>query len=210
MVAAAATDILLNPAFQSLQNQIEGVSAQQNQNVLLGALEHSDTTMNGEFRRLNQAIDTAALSAAGQNFTTLSSINGLGRDIVASQTQALINNLQNFNQLQSATQVGFSNSLMSQVTSTNQIIAQGTANAAAVASGFCELSKEMAACCCDVKGLIVSDGNATRQLINDTNVQTLRDQLAAANNQVSNNNQNQYLLSTILAHLHPVTGSTIV
>ena len=61
----------------------------------------------------------------------------------------------------------------------------------------------MAQCCCEIKGTILADGNQTRALINDLNVQNLRDQLAAANGKVSNNEQNQYLLSTILAHLKP-------
>ena len=112
----------------------------------------------------------------------------MGRDITAAQTQALINNLQNFNQIQGTL-----------VNSTNQIIAQGTANAMAMQN-----------CCCEIKGLIQSDGNATRSLINDLNVQNLRDQLATAQGKVSNNEQNQYLLSTILTHLHPATSTGTV
>ena len=91
---------------------------------------------------------------------------------------------------------------------TNQIIAQGTFNAAAVAAGFCEISKELATCCCEIKQRIVDDGSLTRTLINDLNVQNLRDQLASANGKVSNNEQNQYLLNTILTHIKPT--STIV
>ena len=108
--------------------------------------------------------------------------------------------MNSFNNLTTTTLQGFNGAAMQTQNATNQIIAQGTANAAA-----------MAQCCCEIKSLINSDGNATRSLINDLNVQNLRDQLAAANNQVSNNAQNQYLLSSILTHIHPtVTGTTIV
>lgn len=130
----------------------------------------------------NAALSTAL---ANGNFTTLTSINGLGRDITAAQTQALINNLQNFNSIQS-----------SQQTATNQIIASQNA-----------MSAQMASCCCAIQKAIAEDGDETRSLINNLNVQNLRDQLAAANVQVSNNAQNQYLLSTILDHIH--SGSVV-
>lgn len=102
--------------------------------------------------------------------------------------------MNSFNQLTTTTLQGFNGSAMQLQNATNQIISQGTANAAA-----------MATCCCEIKAAIVSDGQATRELINNLNVQNLRDQLATANGKVSNNEQNQYLLQTILSHLTPHT-----
>ena len=147
-------------------------------------------------------VSTAQATAA---FTTLSSINGLGRDVTAQANQNALQQLNSFNNLTTTTLQGFNSSAMQIQNSTNQIIAQGTSNAAAVAQGFCQASRELATCCCEIKSLIVQDGNATRTLINDLNVQNLRDQLAAANGKVSNNEQNQYLLSTILTHLKPAS-----
>lgn len=131
-----------------------------------------------------QGIDQVLTSQANGNFTTLNSINGLGRDLTAASTQALINNLQNFNTLGSQIATG-----------TNQLIAGQNAQNAT-----------MSACCCEMKQVVAAEGAATRALINDLNVQSLRDQLSSANNKVSNNEQNQYLLSTILTHLHPVVA----
>lgn len=189
---AVADSVVLNPAFQSLQNQVTNLSTQVASGDLNGIL-------NSEFRRLNTAVDTVAsdieshisnlsTAQAAGNFTTLQSINGLGRDLTASATQALINSIQNFNQLQNAQQVA-----------TNQIIAGQNANAAAMAN-----------CCCEIKGLITTDGNLTRALINDNTIQSLRDRNTDLSVQVSNNTQNQYLLHTILTHLTPTAAITAV
>jgi hypothetical protein len=79
----------------------------------------------------------------------------------------LINTIQNFNQVQN-----------SQQTATNQII-----------SNLNAMSAQNAACCCDLKQAISNDGNATRALINDLNVQNLQGQLNDAKLQISNTNQ---------------------
>lgn len=163
--------------FESLQHQIESVAA-------AGQAGHLSSSVAG----LATQICDLATAGATENFTTLTSINGLGRDLLASQNQIQLQQLNSFNNLQ------FQNAQ-----ATNQIIAQGNAAAAAAA-----------ACCCELRAAISNDGNATRALINDLNVQNLRDQLAAANSKVSNNEQNQYLLSTILTHLHPVVSNSVV
>ena len=192
VTAAAATDVLLNPAFQSLQQQINGITTTLN----TGDIQDS-------ISRLSSDLGNVATAQAAANFTTLSSINGLGRDLITNIHQQDLTQLNSFNNLTTTTLQGFNNSAMQNQNATNQIIAQGTAAAAANAANFCDISRQMATCCCEIKGAIAADGNSTRALINDLNVQSLRDQLAAANNQVSNNAQNQYLLSSILAHIKP-------
>jgi len=217
---AVATDVVLQPAFQSLQTQIQTLQQQVGANDLRNEMESVENTFatisSGQtsanaanFANLSQQIGSVQTAQAANNFTTLQSINDLGRDVTAQSNQAQLQQLNSFNNLTTTTLQGFNGSAMQVQNSTNQIIAQGTASAAAVAAGFCEISKEMAACCCEIKGAISADGNATRALINDLNVQNLRDQLAAANGKVSNNEQNQYLLSTILTHLHPTTGVVV-
>ena len=200
---AVATDILLNPAFQSLQTQIQTTQNQIGANALRNEISDNQQSINAGFSGLQQDLASIGRdynnlfgqvnsNISNANFTTLSSINGLGRDITASQNQAALQQLNSFNNLTTTTLQGFNSSAMQVQNSTNQIIAQGTANAMA-----------MAQCCCEIKSAIAADGQATRSLINDTNMQALRDQLSAANNKVSNNDQSQYLLQTILTHLSP-------
>lgn len=203
--AAVATDVVLNPAFQSLQTQIQTLAGTVASNELGGQINELQATVgSNNIAVLSGIKDNANLYLQGQaslqtaqaagNFTTLQSINGLGATVTAQSNQNALQQLNSFNNLTTTTLQGFNGAAMQVQNVTNQIIAQGTA-----------LSAQLAECCCQTQIAIKADGDATRGLINDLNVQNLRDQLAAANNQVSNNNQNQYLLQTILAHLAPRT-----
>ena len=203
-VAAVATDIVLNPAFQSIQHQIDQLSGQVGTNSILEAVRHIDDQVASYNTNTQNLIGNLATAQATAAFTTLQSINDLGRDVTAQANQNALQQLNSFNQLTTTTLQGFNNSAMQIQNATNQIIAQGAANAAAVATGFCNISRELAECCCEVKQLIQSDGSLTRALINDTNVQNLRDQLATAQGKVSNNEQNQYLLNNLLHYNAPV------
>ena len=200
---AVATDIVLNPVFQGIQQQVTALGSQINQNAiadtmtdinggLATAIAGVNDNLNGTTRDILAGQATVLASQQANNFTTLSSINGLGRDVTAQANQNALQQLNSFNQLNTAIFQGIGALTLQQVTATNQIIAQGTA-----------LSTQLASCCCDIREKIGADGDATRALINDLNVQNLRDALAAANNKVSNNDQNQYLLNTILSHLSP-------
>jgi len=191
--------------FGAINNQIQTLQAQVGANDIRNELESMENTFatitSGQtasnaanFNNLSQQIGTVATAQAANNFTTLQSINDLGRDVTAQSNQNALQQLNSFNQLNTTVLQGFNSSAMQVQNATNQIIAQGTANAMAMAN-----------CCCEIKSAITADGQATRSLINDLNVQNLRDQLASANNKVSNNEQNQYLLSTILEHLKPAS-----
>jgi len=197
--------------FGAINNQLQTLQSQIGANDLRNELESMENTYatisSGQtaanaagFASIGSQIGNVATAQATNNFTTLTSINDLGRDITAQSNQNALQQLNSFNQQNTTMLQGFNSSAMQVQNATNQIIAQGTANAMAMAN-----------CCCEIKSTILSDGNATRALINDLNVQNLRDQLTAANNKISNNDQNQYLLSSILTHIHPtVTGTTIV
>lgn len=180
--------------FGAINNQLQSLGGQISNTALTSQIRADTIDLSSSIGNLSSQVGQLATAQAAANFTTLDSINGLGRDITASQNQNALQQLNSFNNLTTTTLQGFNSSAMQVQNATNQIIAQGTANAAA-----------MAQCCCEIKSTILADGNATRALINDLNVQNLRDQLAAANNKVSNNEQNQYLVSTILAHYPPVT-----
>jgi len=182
-------------AYDALQTQIQTLQGQVGANALRdditdlnSAILQGQTGIQSNLGSITRDIIAGqsglATAQATAAFTTLQSINDLGRDVTTQNNQQALQQLNSFNNLQFQNAQGV-----------NQIIAQGTANAAA-----------MAECCCEIKSTILADGNATRALINDLNVQNLRDQLAAANNKVSNNEQNQYLLSTILTHIHPTSA----
>lgn len=60
-----------------------------------------------------------------------------------------------------------------------------------------DLSHQMENCCCETKQLIHSEGEETRALIRDNEIQTLRDKLQEANFTISQEAQNKYLLDTL-------------
>lgn len=63
---------------------------------------------------------------------------------------------------------------------------------------------QMAQCCCDIKESILADGNATRQMMQENTIQTLRDKLADrdrdlqnAYNQISQVSQTRTIIDAI-------------
>lgn len=201
---AAVASIVINPAFQSIQHQIDSLGNTINAHSTDNGITSVNQNVSGTSRDLLNSIANLSTAQATSAFTTLQSINDLGRDVTAQANQNALQQLNSFNQLTTATLQGFNGAAMQMQNSTNQIITQGTANAAAVATGFCQISKEISECCCDVKQLIQSDGSLTRSLINDLNVQSLRDQLVTANGKISNNEQNQILIDAFRNCNRPV------
>jgi len=174
--------------FDAIQSQINNLSGQ----LSSGDIQDS-------ISKISTEIGNVATAQAAANFTTLSSINGLGRDLVTNLHQTDLTQLNSFNQLTTTTLQGFNGIAMQSQNATNQIIAQGTANAAA-----------MAQCCCEIKSTILADGNATRALINQLDKENLQAQLSSAKAEVSNLAQTikaQEIASTqtgiILNHLMP-------
>lgn len=212
--AAVTTDLLVQPAFQSLQNQIQTLSGQVNQNkisdeigdlggAVMSGIGSINDNVNSTTRDILSGQANIASAQQAANYTNLVNVNGLGRDITAQNNQNALQQLNSFNQLNTSTLQGFNNQQFQTAQATNQIIAQGTANAAA-----------MAACCCEIKGVVTAEGNATRALINQLDKENLLAQLADAKGQVSNGNQTNALIaamyqqtSTILQHLVPQNGN---
>ena len=184
--AAVATDVVLNPAFQSIQHQIDSLSGQVGNNSLLEAVRHIDDQVAGYNTNTQNLIGTLATAQATAAFTTLSSINGLGRDFTAQSNQNALQQLNSFNNLTTTTLQGFNGAAMQVQNVTNQIVGQLQAMAAT-----------NAACCCEIKSLIQSDGNLTRALINDNTIQNLRDKNVELSGEVSNFRQNQFLISNL-------------
>ena len=66
------------------------------------------------------------------------------------------------------------------------------------------MQAQMAQCCCDIKESILADGNATRQMMQENTIQTLRDKLADrdrdlqnAYNQISQVSQTRTIIDSI-------------
>lgn len=228
---AIASDIVMQPAFQSLQNQISTLSGQFNNSEVQEAINGVSNQLGISTQAItqnqdNNARDTTAAMTAISNalentrFTTLTSVNDLGRDVLQAGYQANLQNLNSFNVLNTGMLNGF-NGLTSNFT--NQINGLNLSNLTSfqtVNGGINQLSRDMAECCCEIKSTVRdsidathADGEATRALINALNVQNLQTQLADAKAQVSNLNQTNTLIAnnasqttTILTHLLPFLG----
>jgi len=184
--------------------------------VALGALEFMEQS--GEIKTAVAAASAAGVNAAAenrvttlegaqqiltaqaaQNFTTLSSINGLGRDVVTGQNQIQLQTLNSFNLL---------NTTMLQ--SANAQSAQSARDASAIQSTLQQQNMIQAQCCCEIKQAISVDGQATRALINDIRLAELQSELADTKNSLSNANQTlvfdgklNAMATTIINHLAP-------
>ena len=190
---AVATDIVLNPAFQSVQNQITNLSDSINQNQLTGQIELQSVNFSDALRDLSDQLGSAATAIAAANFTTLQSINGLGTTIQASQNQNALQTLNSFNLINT--------NLLQGVNQINSNIAGGFA---AQVQQLNDISRSMDDCCCEIKSVINSDGDATRALINSLNVASLTQQLSDAKTQVTVQSQT----NAIIAALAPRCGGS--
>lgn len=105
---------------------------------------------------------------------------------------------------------------------TNMALANGFANTAAatyqsgVDTRFAinSLGQQMADCCCELKGAVMGEGAATRQLIQQNMITELQTQLCDAKSKIGSLESNAYLcasqqaqtqqiVQTVLAHLNP-------
>jgi hypothetical protein len=195
-----------------IQAQVTGVQSQLNSSVITGEINELQSALNSANIANLQGISNNALTyqsgnaaiLAGQasnNYTTLNSINGLGRDVVAGANQNALQQLNSFNLLNTTTLQGFNEIGRDTANATNQLI-----------MGQNSLAAQMANCCCSIEKAIGADGAMTRTLINDLNVQNLQAQLADAKNANSNLSQSIALsnslsaqTNTILHHLIPTT-----
>lgn len=81
-------------------------------------------------------------------------------------------------QTQNLAITGFKDVALAQATNTAALQLSAAQNTAAILAAQAE-------CCCEIKELVRADGQMTRDLINATNMQDLRDKLAAQTNEVT-------------------------
>lgn len=151
-------------------------------------------------------VSSLSTAQANANFTTLQSINSLGRDITDKQTQGIIQALNTANVSNGIMQQGFNEIGRDTANATNQLI-----------MGQNAMSAQLAACCCSIEKSILADGSATRALITQNRMDDLQAQLNDAKNSISNSNQTNALVgamsaqtNTILQHIPVLLSRTAV
>lgn len=172
-------------ATQGIQNQLNGMQSQMSAagtNSEINELQNSLNAANianlqgiGNNALLYQTGNAALQTAiAGANFTTLNSINGLGRDVISGANQNALQQLNSFNNLTTTTLQGFNEVGRDQANAFNQV--QMSLNA---------LAAQNASCCCELKSAIHTDGEMTRALINANSMASLTAQLSDAKSTIN-------------------------
>lgn len=190
-------------AIAGLEAGVANIQNALNTNSLQDGLIALSQAINSNASIINNGIADLSTAQQAGNFTTLSSINGLGRDISAQSNQQALQQLNSFNVLNTSMLQGFNEIGRDTATATNQLI-----------MGQNALSAQLASCCCKLGQDIRDDGALTRALINDLNVQRLTSELNDAKNNISNSNQTNALIAamaqqtnTILAHIPVLLGA---
>jgi len=200
---AVTTDLLLQPLITSTQQQIASLASQVNSNAMNDTIQDGLTTVNSSVMDVNNNIGgitrdiitgQAAINAGvtANNFTTLSSINALGRDNIITSNQNALQALNTANLQTSSIVQGFNEIGRDANISTAQIIAGQNAAAAA-----------MAQCCCEIKQVVLMDGSATRALITDNRMADQANTINALNSKVSDMEQTNVILSQLRPYPHP-------
>lgn len=184
--AAVATDIVLNPALASIQSQIGSLQDQISDNGLSNEIGRVQDQISAQATGISASIANLATAQAAWNFTTLQSINGLGRDVTAQANQNALQQLNSFNNMTTTTLQGFNSQAMQTQNATNQIIAQWTA-----------LAAQLATCCCNLENAIHSDGDATRALINANRMDDLQTALNEARLAASQSQQTAAIVASL-------------
>jgi hypothetical protein len=219
---AVATDIVMQPAFQSLQNQITNLQENISSDLItgkIGDLSHQlcasgqniNNTNNANTRELAGSIANLQTAQAAGNFTTLQSINGLQSALTQAATQNLIQGI-NMNQTTNGLITnGFNHSDLQTLTGFT-----------GVQKTLCDISREMERCCCDMKSTVrdsidVNNGN-TQKILDAMNNRAYADLLEKYNAvQAQNSNliqtnilkdNNAAQTATILQHLAPFCYQT--
>lgn len=223
---AVASDVVLQPAFQSLQNQITNLSGQFNNTQLQESVGNVATQIGMSTQAITQNQDnntrdtTAGLTAISNTlentrFTTLTSINDLGRDVLNAGYQANLQNLNSFNILGTAFGTGLNNLNTNILQGFNQNYLATLTGFNGVKDGLCEISKEIAACCCASQKAIQESTQAIlNQMSNDKYAELLEkyNAVQASNSNLIQTNilkdNNALQTQTILQHLIPFFGST--
>lgn len=184
--AWVAAEVVLTPTLNAMQNQINGLGQQLQTNSITDTAHDIAAQSTSQNTSILGAIANLSTAQANGNFTTLQSVNDLGRDVAAQANQNALQQLNSFNLLTTTTLQGFNSQAMQTQNATNQIIAGQTA-----------LSSQLAACCCELKEAINHDGQATRALLTSNRMDDLQNALNEARLAASQANQTAAIVSAL-------------
>ena len=217
---AVATDVVMQPAFQSLQQQIASLQENVSSDSITGKIgdlstqlcasgQNINNTNNANTRELANSIANLSTATATGNFTTLQSLNGLQSALTQAATQNLIQGINQTQITNSLITNGFNGQTLASMTGFNM-----------VEKSIDTVSREMAKCCCETQQAIresicAGKDNTQRildQMAHDRHADLLQ-QLQDAKNQISDLNQTNALIANnasqtniILQHLAPFCG----
>jgi len=191
---AAGADVAATAA---LSQQVQTLSGQVSNNAIQGEINELESSLNSlglstmmgikdNGNLYLQGTGSILQGQAQNNFQTLNSLNGAVGTITTQNYNAALQQLNSFNQLNTTTLQSFNEMSRDNGNSFNAI--QATLQLQ---------NMQAAQCCCDIKGAIRTDGDLTRALINDLNVQSLTAQLNDAKAALSNANQTTTILNAI-------------
>jgi hypothetical protein len=219
---AVATDVVMQPAFQSLQQQIASLQENISGDAITGKIsdlsaqlcasgQNINNTNNANTRELANSIANLSTATATGNFTTLQSLNGLQSALTQSATQNLI---QSINQAQVTNGLitnGFNNQVLASMTGFNQMEKSIDAVTGKIAECCCETQKLIQASICAGKD---NTQRILDQMSHDRQADLIQ-QLQDAKNQISDLNQTNALIannatqtSIILQHMIKDKGNS--
>ena len=208
---AVTTDVIMQPAFQSLQQQISGLASQFSASQLTEAVSNVSDQVQMSGNQVVQNQGQIRTDLQNGNFQTLTSLNGLNRDITAQNTQLLINDNQQTQLVNGNIVNGFNQQNLATLTGFN-----------GVKDAICAMSREMAECCCEtqksIQASIISAKDNTQMILNQMSTDKYAELLekynavqAANSNLIQTNilkDNNAAQTETILRHLVPFFGAS--
>lgn len=212
---AVTTDVVLQPAFQSLQQQISNLQENISGDAITGKIadlsaqlcasgQNITNANNANTREIASSIANLSTATATGDFTTLQSLNGLQSSLTQSATQGLIQSINQSQITNGLISNGFNNQVLASMTGFNQVEKSMDAVAGKISECCCETQKLIQASICAGKD---NTQRILDQMSHDRQADLIQ-QLQDAKNQISDLNQTNALIannatqtSVILQHL---------
>lgn len=187
-----------------VHNQINQLADQVSANGIREAVNSVGANVVGGTASVKDTVNGVNQNVTAGNYTTLTGLNDLGRDISGAISHVGSDFINAINSSNIATLTGFNNANIATLTGFNNTNAQ-------VAQGFNQsfiqskdILSAMASCCCEIKErfcetdkLILSEGQTTRALITDNRMHDLEDKLHQAQLKASQLEQTNALVEAL-------------
>ncbi len=187
---------------------INNLSDTVNANGVREAVNSVGNNVVGWTASVKDTVNWVNQNVTSGNYTTLTWLNDLGRDITNSISRAEVSSLNavaensrdnasQFNSSNIATMSWFNNTNRTIDIWFNQSFLQSKDLMAQMASCCCDIKTEMAKQHCDIKQLVSAENSQTRDLITSNRILELERKLNDVKSENSNLNQSQYLLNQL-------------